>query len=119
MPRFPVSLGVAALIGLGGLGGCSGGVRVPPDVIGQPLDAAAERFGAAASDTVLVLGRGASLYEYQGGLHQTLLDTLRAGTTVRVREQNWDDPNRAVWAVERNGRWVVVDALEWDGDVEF
>lgn len=95
-------------------------VRDLVDVEGKPVQEAIARFGTPSSDGVVTVRHGEQLYEFQNGLYPTAIDTLAAGASADVRQVMWDGrPERAVWAVERDGIWVVVDAMEWDADVEF
>ena len=89
-------------------------------MIGEPFDRVLERYGTPASDTVLTIRASDSLYEFQNGLYTTVLDTLSQGETATVRQATWSgEPRRAVWGVQRRGRWVIVDMLEWTADIQF
>lgn len=104
----------------GALGCTRDAVRTPEGLIGSPLDQALDRFGIPTSERTLELRSDTLLLEYQNGLYPAILDTLTEGTSASVRQATWEGkPERAVWAVERGGQWVVVDALEWDADVQF
>lgn len=125
MTRSPVrflwsALGVGAVFVMS-LSSCSQKpVRAPGSMIGEPFDQALEQYGTPASDTVLTVRPGDSLYEFQNGLYTTVLDTLSEGETATVRQATWSgDPRRAVWGVRRGGGWVIVDMLEWAADVQF
>lgn len=115
MPR----LLLAVTLALAAVGCTHEPVRPLPDLVGQPFDAAVERFGTPAIDQTLDVQKGENLMEVRSGLYAAVLDTLADGGTASVREGMWEEPNRAVWAVQRDGRWTVVDALEWDDDVQF
>lgn len=95
-------------------------VRSSDGMVGETFDRALARFGTPATDTVLTIRPGDSLYEFQNGLYTTVLDTLSQGQSADVRQATWTgEPRRAVWGVQRSSRWVIVDMLEWDSDVEF
>lgn len=113
------NIAVALVVALssGALGCNRDAVRDLLDVEGKPLDDAVERYGAPSSDDVRTIRSGEMLPEFYGGLYAPVLDTLSVGTTVDVRQVMWG--RRVAWAVERGGEWIVVDAMEWDADVEF
>lgn len=136
---FAWSIWLVAVAGLG-LSACTGtsGSKTPAGLVGQPLRVAVERYGASSDERELTVHPGEELPEFYNGLYPAVIDTLSAGTDARVRQLRWTGdarassslgrawqrlrpgtPNRAVWAVERGGEWVVVDALEWGADVEF
>lgn len=133
---------VILLIGAGSicLSACVGstGSSTPDRLVGEPLHVAVERFGPSSDDDTLTVRHGDRLAEFYNGLYPTVIDTMRVGSVAHVRQLMWtgdssaagalgrawrsvwpNTPSRAVWAVERNGEWVTVDALEWDDDVEF
>lgn len=130
---------VAAALSALGLSGCTSPVVGTPDgLVGQPMHVAIERYGASGVESERVVRPGEALPEFYNGLYPAVIDTLSAGTEARVRQLLWagderagsaigrawqkvvpGTPSRVVWAVERGGEWVVVDALEWSSDVEF
>ena len=133
------SVWLVAVAGLG-LSACTGtsGSQTPGGLVGQPLRIAVERYGASGVESELTVHPGEELPEFNSGLYPAVVDTLSAGTEARIRQFTWTgdaraasslgrawqkvwrgSPSRAVWAVERGGEWIMVDALEWGADVEF
>lgn len=103
-----------------GLSACITEPRTPVGLVGRPLDVALTRYGRPETDRVLDVRKGERLMELRSGLYRTVLDTLAEGSTARVREVHWGQVvRRAAWAVERDGRWMTVDALRWPGWIQF
>lgn len=109
---------ILSAVGVSACGG--GGVRDLLESEGQPVETAIARFGTPSSDGIMTVGADTLLHEFQNGLYPTVIDTLSPGTEAQVRQLKWDGrPERAVWAVERDGQWIVVNAIEWDANVQF
>ena len=123
--RISIGALLAALwLGCGGGAGQTSSGDVDPvselDLGGQTEADVRASYGPPQRETSFSVYPGVALPELQSGLYDAVVAGLAEGDSARVQEWRWEGArNRAVWFVERDGRWVVADAIEWDRDVQF
>jgi len=89
-------------------------------VVGLNQTELIKRWGAPHHEKLILLNKKTILLEYQSNLYNLFKDR-HEHDTVKIKELIWknDGMTKAVWFLNQDGKWISIDQLSWDKDVNY